>query len=178
MRREGLLDLNEAVQNPGKRLEFDVVSELQHEEDLDLIEPVSGRIRAVGTGNLLLLEGEFRTTCVLECARCGEPLHVEVRYEMSDQFDVEGVPSSFGSGCYAEVVEDEPSPLFQKNALVTERWIRQGLIVNLPTQVLCSYGWDGPCPNAAKLPHTSEGPHGHPAMERLRLLKSPSEPDE
>jgi len=61
MTREGLLDLNEAVQHPGKKLVFDVQTELQHEEDIDLLEPVTGQLRAVSTGNLLLVDADLST---------------------------------------------------------------------------------------------------------------------
>lgn len=171
MRREDLLDLNEAVQHPGKKLAIEVTTELQQEEDLDLLEPVVGQVDAVSTGNLLLLEGRFRAMLVIECARCGAPLHVEVNYRMDDQFPVEGIPSCYGSGCYAEVVPDEPFPLFVKNSIIKDNWVRQGLIVNLPVQALCKYGWDGPCPNALRLKQVQSGAdEGHTAFQALKGL--------
>lgn len=171
MRREGLLDLNEAVQNPGKRLTFNVQTELSQEEDLDLVEPVSGVLMAVSTGNALLVSGEFRTKTVVECARCAGPLEVVVDFEMNDEFEVEGVPSCYGSDGYAKVVTDEPFQLFDKNALIQDTYIRQGLLVNLPYQPLCEYGWEGDCPNAAGLAAVQERMAGHPAMQILEQFR-------
>jgi uncharacterized protein len=174
MRREDLLDLNEAVQNPGRKLLFEVSTELPEEEDLDLLEPLSGQIQAVSTGNLLLLTAEISTRCVVECARCTHPLEIVVSFRMEDQFMVEGVPSCYGSDGYAVVVDDEPEPLFHNNSLFRDRWVRQGLLLNIPVQPLCEYGWDGPCPFAA-LPSKFAADAGHPALQRLAMLKRPAD---
>ncbi len=179
MKREDLLDLNEAVQNPGRELVFQISTELQHEEDLDLLEPVTGEIRTVSTGNILLLKGDFQTRCVMECARCASPLEIPVSYHMEDDFPVEGIPACYGAEGYAHIeAEDEPYPLFSKNALVRDAWVRQGLIVNLPVQALCPFGWDGPCPNAAKTVQAKTEVEGHPGLKRLGELRlEPKEPE-
>lgn len=170
MRREDLLDFNEAVQNPGKKLSYSVETELGNEADLDMIQPLTGQLDGVSTGNLLLVTGEFKTRCVLECARCGSPLEFDITFQMDDQFPVEGIPSCYASDGYAEVVADEPEPLFKHNALIRDHYIRQGLLVSIPVQPLCKHGWDEPCPNDAA-PHGSAGAGAvHPALQRLQAL--------
>ena len=69
MKREDLLDLNEALQNPGFVIGVDLSTELPEEEDLDLVKPLEGWLEAKSTGNMLLVEGEFTTRCVLPCSR-------------------------------------------------------------------------------------------------------------
>jgi uncharacterized protein len=170
MKRQGLLDLNEAVQHPGKKLQFEIQTSLPDEEDLDLIEPVTGTLDVVSTGNILLLKGNYQTRCVMECSRCGEPINQTVEFKMSDEFQVDGVPAGFGTGEYAQVVEEEDYPLFHKNALMKDTYVRQGLLVNLPVQPLCGFGWDGPCPKAAARERKQTVEHGHPAMQKLREL--------
>ncbi len=169
MKHLGLLDLNEAVQYPGKKLVFSIETELPQEEDLDLIEPLVGSIEAVSTGNALLLKGHFKTRCVLECARCSEPLEQDIEFSMEDDFLVEGIPSSYASDGYAEVVFEEPLPLFKGNQLDVDIYARQGLIINTPNQPLCAFGWDGPCPNAKF--HTQKPESGHPAMRLLEQFR-------
>jgi len=177
MKRHGLLDLNEAIQHPGKKLRFEVTTSLPAEGDLDLLSPIEGELEAVSTGNILLLKGKFSAKCVVECSRCGEPLDQTVEFLMADEFDVEGVPSGFGTGEYARVVEEEDYPLFDKNSLQKDVYVRQGLFVNMPVQPLCEFGWDGPCPKAAakaaKVAQAEE--HGHPAMQKLRNLVRPED---
>ncbi|MCG9894796.1 MAG: YceD family protein [Fimbriimonadaceae bacterium] len=152
MRRSDLLDLNEALQFPGKRLVFEVETRLESEEDLDLLTPVTGTLEAVSTGSVLVIGASLSARVVLECARCIAPLEVDLDFEMEDDFQVEGVPSSWARDGQAKVVFDEPEPLFHNNHLFRDRYIRQGLLLQLPLQPLCSGGWDGPCPRAADSP--------------------------
>lgn len=149
MRRDDLLDLNDALQHPGRKIAVDIETDLPNEPDLDLVKPLAGYLEAVSTGNLLLVEGEFKTRCVVECARCGALLEVDVSYKMDEQFPVEGVPASFAPDDFARVVPDEPFPLFEGNSLMVENLVRQGLLLNMPMQALCEYGWEGDCPRAA-----------------------------
>lgn len=169
MKREGLLDLNEAVQHPGKRLSFNVQTAMEQEEDLDLLEPIRGSVTAVSTGNVLLVEAAFSSKAVLECARCGAPLELEIQFKMNDEFLVEGVPAAFSHDSYAKVVTDEPEPLFKDNALILDQYVRQGLLLNMPQQPLCSGSWEGPCQNDVPQDLGNQQP-GHPAFQSLETL--------
>lgn len=68
-------------------------------------------------------------------------------FEIDEQFAVEGVAACYGTGDQARVVADEPFPLFEGNSLILDALLRQSLIVSLPIQPLCKFGWDLPCPN-------------------------------
>lgn len=149
MRRDDLLDLNEVLQHPGRKLEVDISTEFPEEDDLELLRPLEGYLEAVSTGNLLLLSGKFETAVIVDCARCGGPLEVPVEFEVEEQFPVEGVPSSYSSQDYARVKgDDEPYPMFDGNNLMANVLLRQDLLVALPVQPLCQYGWEGACPVA------------------------------
>ena len=148
MRRDDLLDLNDVLQHPGRKLAVDVSTELPQEEDLDLVQPLEGELEAVSTGNLLLLNGQFKTRAVVECARCGAPLEVDVDFGFDEQFPVEGIPSSLSAQDYARVVPDEPFEMFEGNSLEVEALLRQGLLLAMPVQALCEHGWDEECPIA------------------------------
>ncbi|HVL40054.1 MAG TPA: DUF177 domain-containing protein [Fimbriimonadaceae bacterium] len=176
MRRDELLDLNDVLQHPGRKVAVDISTELPQEADVDLLTPLEGYLEAVSTGNLLLLKGEFSTRAVVECARCGGPLEVDVKFDVDEQFPVEGVPSSFSSQDYARVKPEEPFQLFEGNSLMPEALIRQGLIVNMPMQALCQYGWEGPCPVAEQRGELS-GPDqgGRPEFGKLSNLLEPEE---
>ena len=52
MRRDDLLDLNEVLQHPGRKLEVDISSELPEETEIELAKPLEGYLEAVSTGNL------------------------------------------------------------------------------------------------------------------------------
>ncbi|HMS54699.1 MAG TPA: DUF177 domain-containing protein [Fimbriimonadaceae bacterium] len=175
MRRDDLLDLNDSLQHPGRKTEVDISTDLTDEADIDLVKPLEGYIEAVSTGNLLLVKGTFKTTAVVECARCGSALEKEVEFEVDEQFSVEGTPSSFSNQDFARVVSDEPYPLFDGNSLMVEALLRQDLVVALPVQPLCDYGWDGPCPIAAQKIKVQKMDIGRPEFAKLANLIDPED---
>ncbi len=172
MRRDDLLDLNDVLQHPGRTLAVDVSTELPEEADLDLLRPLEGFLEAVSTGNVLIVTGEFQTRMVLECARCVGPVEADIKFEIEEQFAVEGTPASLSVGEMAKVVADEPFPLFEGNALIVESLLRQSLLLAVPVQPLCSFGWDGPCPQAAErgIPGTPPPPARKEFGALLNLL--------
>ena len=172
MRRDDLLDLNDVLQHPGRQLAVDISTELPEEADIDLVKPLEGFIEAVSTGNILLISGKFTTRAVLECARCDSPLELDIEFELDEQFNVEGIPSSWNPSDSAKVVSDEPYPLFEGNFLIVEQLIRQGFHLNLPVQPICEFGWDGPCPiaEARALIHT-DAAEGRPEFQGLKHLR-------
>lgn len=170
MNRAGLLDLNEALQHPGRTLWYEMSTELDQEEDLDLVSPVEGTLEAVSTGNLLLLKGRFAARAVFECSRCTAPIEQTIELDIEEQFPVEGVASSYGTQDFARVVPDEPYQLFEGNALIVDALIRQMLIVNLPLQPVCEYGWDGDCPEARERTVATHNEPGRLEFHRLKNL--------
>lgn len=173
MRRDDLLDLNDVLQHPGRKLAVDISTELPEEADLDLIAPLEGYLEAVSTGNVLLLTGKFTTKTVLECARCAAPIEKELEFEIEEQFGVEGTPSSMSAKDFARVVADEPFELFEGNALIVEALLRQGLHLSMPMQALCEFGWDGPCPVAEARGAPAGEPAGRPEFSKLSRLVKP-----
>jgi uncharacterized protein len=178
MKREDLLDLNDVLQHPGRQLAVDISTELADEGDIDLLVPLEGFLEAVSTGNLLLITGEFKTRMVVECARCTHPLERDVEFVVDEQFPVEGVPSSLSPQDYARVAPDEPFELFDGNQLLVEALLRQGLLLSVPVQELCEFGWEGPCPFAglAEAKKVRIGPAN--PLERLKALLGDSIPED
>jgi uncharacterized protein len=177
MRREDLLDLNDVLQHPGRKVAVDISTELPEESDIDLVAPLEGFLEAVSTGNILLITGEFKTRAVVECARCTAPLEKDIEFLLDEQFPVEGVPSSFSSQDFARVAADEPFELFEENNLIVEALLRQALLLSMPLQPLCEFGWDGPCPVAAQRGADVPSTTGRPEFLGLTKLKLPEEPE-
>jgi len=177
MKRDDLLDLNDVLQHPGRELAVDISTELPEEADVDLLKPLEGYLEAVSTGNILLITGAFSTRAVLECARCSGPLEVDVDFELDEQFPVEGTPSSLNPQDYARVVSDEPFPMFEGNVLLVEQLLRQALLLSMPMQSLCEFGWEGDCPvAAARVAEEPTRPAGRPEFTRLSNLLQPEDP--
>jgi len=175
MKREDLLDLNDVLQHPGRKVSVDVSTELEQEADIDLVKPLEGFLEAISTGNLLLITGTFSTRAVLECARCSGPIEVDISFDVDEQFPVEGTPSSFNSQDFARVVPDEPFELFEGNNLLVEALLRQDLLIAMPMQPLCAFGWEGECPVAAARVSPATPPTGRPEFKKLSKLLAPED---
>lgn len=172
MKREDLLDLNDVLQHPGRTIAVDISTEMDTEEDIDLVKPLEGYLEAVSTGNLLLLTGQFSTRAVLECSRCGNPVEVDVTFDLDEQFPVEGTPSSLSSQDMAKIKDEEPYPLFDGNNLMVEALLRQDLLIAMPLQVFCPEG----C--ALKEGIIESGVAGRPEFKGLAALKLMSADEE
>lgn len=177
MRREDLLDLNDALQHPGRKIAVDISTELPEDPEIDLVKPMEGSLEAVSTGNLLLITGHFEARVVLDCARCGAAIEQDVSVEIDEQFPVEGIPSSYSAHDFARVAPDEPYELFEGNSLMVDALLRQALIVSLPLQPLCEYGWDGPCPIARARLARAHKPVEPSGLGGLSALLDPEEPE-
>jgi uncharacterized metal-binding protein YceD (DUF177 family) len=177
MRREDLLDLNDVLQHPGRKVAVDISTELPDEADIDLVAPLEGYLEAISTGNILLITGQFKTRVVVECARCVSPLEMDLEFEVDEQFPVEGVPSSFSQQDFAKVTaSDEPHPLFEENNLIVEALLRQALLLAIPLQPLCEYGWDGSCPIAAQLASANKAAsQGRSELQQLSRFLHPGD---
>jgi uncharacterized protein len=139
MKRPKQVDLNDAVQHPGRVVEFEVATSLEEEEDVDLLKPIVGNLEAVSTGNMLFIDGILRAELILECSRCLKPVEVKMDLQVHEEFPVEGIPAGFGNREYAEVKEEgEAYPLFEGNSLRWEDLVRQCLWLSMPTRTVCS----------------------------------------
>lgn len=147
MKRPKQVDLNDAVQHPGRVVAFEVETSLEEEEDVDLISPITGSLEAVSTGNLLFVDGTLHVELVLECSRCLKPVELKMDIQVHEEFPVEGVPAGFGNREFAHVHEEgEAYPLFEGNNLRWEDLVRQTLWLSVPTRTVC--GED--CPGIAE----------------------------
>jgi len=165
MKRPKQVDLNDAVQHPGRVVEFDVETSLEEEEDVDLLKPIVGKLEAVSTGNLLFIDGNLRAELMLECSRCLKPVEMKMDLQVHEEFPVDGVPAGFGNREYAEVKEEgEAYPLFDGNSLRWEDLVRQCLWLSMPTRTVCSEE----CPGIGDFePHDGDGRPELAALSQL-----------
>jgi uncharacterized protein len=175
MKRDDLLDLNDVLQHPGRTITVEISTELETEteDELDLVAPLEGYLEAVSTGNLLLVTGNFTTRAVVECSRCGNPVEVDIAFDLDEQFPVEGTPSIMNPQEQAVIKDEEPYPLFEGNHLMVEALLRQDLLIAMPLQALCSEECSGP-----ELGKHSENDKGRLEFKGLASLRLNRESEE
>lgn len=166
MKKPRVIDLNDAIQHPGKHLDFALSTRLEHVEDIDLTEPIQGHLDVVSTGNMLILRGDFETTAIVECSRCLKEINLAVGFSIDEEFPVIGIPAAMGGHTFAQVAaQDEPIPLFHGNNLEYEELLRQSLLLAMPAQPLCRPD----CPGIVREEEDDELPR--PEFEKLRQFR-------
>lgn len=171
MRHPHALNLNETIQHPGRELRFEISTNLSEQSDVELLGPMTGKLVAVGTGNALLIRGDYEAQVWLECSRCALRFAERISFHAEDEFMLEGTPASLSGKSSAKVVDEEPYPLFDGNALLIDDYLRQHLAINLPMQPLCRVDCNGLCAHCGANLNKSTCDCitvvGHPAFEAL-----------
>lgn len=106
--------------------------------------PVEASLHLERKGGGVLAKGAFRTTAVVHCSRCSEPVSVPI----ADEFEVlyMGAPSNF-RGDEVELVAEEMDVEFLKDDRIDlSGLLRENVLLNLPIQPLCRAECRGLCP--------------------------------
>jgi len=162
------LDVKSISGSPGESLSFDYVEDFASiapdEAGIAFAEPVHVAGTAVNVG-----EGIFEVTAVVEalwlteCSRCLSPVTVPVKTRLCERF------------AKSPDAEDD-FYLYKEDALDLNLFVRDGLLLALPSQALCSPSCRGLCPNCGQNlninPHCScEGaPSADPRLAALSAL--------
>ncbi len=139
MSKKVLIDLNPVIQHPGTKLTFPFECEIETDDKsgFAIKEIAAGEIHAQSLNNALLISGRAQAICILDCARCAKELEMNVLIEIDEEFGVEGVPASYGTGQHAYVIDEQPYPLFKENSLSIADLLYQEFVVQMPAKPLC-----------------------------------------
>lgn len=143
------LDLSEISQRPGMRVVVDVDQPCVEGADFGCAEPVRGQLTFQNGGDLLLIDGNIRTTVELPCDRCLEPARLPAEVAMEERFPLQEVmhprlpteeDAEFDNTLATVIHLDAGKPILNLDEL-----IRQQLVMNLPIQILCDPDCRGLC---------------------------------
>ena len=132
-----MLDVSNALKNPGQVYAFALKPELEEMEVLG--DPVRFDEIAVsgeffGTGERVSVRGQVASTVTSRCAKCLEPVTLEVRAEMDALFARQIDP------------EDPDLYAFEGSKADLTDAVRDALLLELPYRFLCSEDCKGLCP--------------------------------
>ncbi len=141
-----------------------------HDEEARLAGPITGHVRLHHTNQGIYAEGTAYVPVQLQCARCLKELTTTLALPLREEYyptiDVE-------TGLPTRVPESETAfPIDSHHQIDLREAIRQNLVVNLPTQALCSETCQGLCPTCGR--DLNVEPHTHPAEaedERFASLR-------
>jgi uncharacterized protein len=136
------LDVKSISGFPGESISFELTEDFEKiapdEPGITFAEPVNVSGSAVNIG-----EGIFEVTATVtakwlsECSRCLSPVTVPVKTRLCERFTKNPDP-------------DDDSYLFREDALDLNLFVRDGLLLALPSQVLCGPSCRGFCPRCGQ----------------------------
>ena len=133
-----VVDVTRISKQPGAGMEFhfcqDFGSFASADDQLSFEGPISvdGTVMNIGEG-IYEVQAKVDCTWVSECARCLEPVSVPMAVELKERF-VRGADEG-----------DDAYP-FSNDSLVLDAFVRDGILLDLPTQVFCRADCKGLCP--------------------------------
>lgn len=150
------LDLMDVLRAPGNAVEkpLDIAPTIL--EDVEIVEPVRGLVRAVNARQSIVVTGTAQTAVMLECARCLN------RYAQHLDLELEAVaPLSFFQAQLKGVPDEESDPddelaaIFDAHTVDVLELVRQAIVLQSPLQPLCAPDCPG-LPEAANYQETQD----------------------
>ncbi len=144
-------------------------------EDATLLEPVTGELSLVGTGQTVSLTGRVRTIVRLVCGACLQPFPQPLECAIHEEFGAVQTPAPQVGTARAEAAlggEDFVVPIGPDEVIDLSEIVRQHLLLALPIAPRCREGCRGLCPSCGA--DLKAGPCGcaqdgvDPRLEALR----------
>ena len=125
------------------------------DEDIECLRPIQGRLSFNNTGGTLILRGEVETDIALPCSRCAEYFEYPIALQVDEAFELRQT----AGGRLAQiptVIEEDENPdagkIFDGPIFDLSELIRQGIMVEQPTQPLPPTNEDGRCAHCLRRP--------------------------
>lgn len=143
------------------------------DQDLDILEPLQGKVKFLRTGDGILVTGRLHTAASLPCRRCLAPVVAPVVFDLEEQF-LPSIDLITGQVLPREEGQEEATRTDARHILDLTEVVRQNLLLALPLSGLCSPQCRGLCPVCGA--NSNEGScdchheEGDPRLAALRDL--------
>lgn len=141
--------------------------------DLDVTEPLTGKVRFVRTDDGILVTGHLQAEARVPCGRCLASVAVPVEFDLEEEFRP-SVDILTGAALPVEDGEDKVTRMDGHHILDLTEVIRQDLLLALPVSPLCNPHCRGLCPECGadlnKGPCSCQREGGDPRLAVLREL--------
>lgn len=132
------LDLMDVLRAPGNAVEKPIELPPTTLDDVQIVEPIRGVVRAVNARQTIVVSGRATTAVNLQCARCLQP------YAQPLDLELEAVaPLNFFQARLAGVsdeeseADDELAAIFDAHMVDVLELIRQAIVLQSPMKPLC-----------------------------------------
>lgn len=143
------LDLMDLLREPGLTVEKALDVAPTRLDDIEIVQPVRGQVRATNARQNIVVGGEATTAVTLQCSRClgqyAQPLDLELEASAPLSFFQQRLA---GADNEADEADDELAALFDAHTVDVLELIRQAIVLQSPIQPLCRPDCEG-LPEAA-----------------------------
>lgn len=155
-----LLDIMDVLRTSGKTIERPISIEPVVIDDLEIVEPVSGVVRARNARRSVVLDGQAQTVVRMRCARCLREFEQSMNLELESvaplsffraRLPGHQIPGHFEDkdGEENEEADDELAAVFESHHADVLELVRQAIFLQAPIAPLCSADCPG-LPQAAQ----------------------------
>jgi len=158
----------------GDSREYDVHEDITGiDNDLDVTQPLVGKVKFIRTASGILVTGRFATVVRTSCRRCWKLVDVPIEIDLEEEFRP-SVDILTGAVMAPREGEDAATRIDGHHILDVAEVVRQSLWLAMPVSSLCSPHCRGLCPHCGA--NLNEGPcgcqheEGDPRLAALREL--------
>lgn len=135
------LDLTDVLHTPGKSVERAIQIAPCTLDDIEVVEPIVGVVRATNARQNVVISGNAATSVTMQCGRClkdfAQPLQLELEAVAPMSFFRALLPNAVADEAEAEEADEEIALLFDANSLNVSELIRQAIVLQSPIKPLC-----------------------------------------
>ncbi len=132
------LDLAELLHEPGRSAEYEIQEPPIVDEDLECVQPLTGRIVFTNAGGTLLLRGKVQTGVALPCSLCTEYFEQPVSFKIEEDFELSHQAAGPRALPAIMVLEEDENPdagkLFDGTVFHLTELLRQCILLEEPTR--------------------------------------------
>lgn len=127
---------NELSRKEDKKAYFEVDETIKVSDDIESAGNTKGNVEFQLRNNFIIINGDFTSPIILTCDRCAKKFEHQLRFDIDEAIEVSDEPypteeiEFIADEIYEQIKSDEQIDL--------EDYIRQYVILNIPSKILCS----------------------------------------
>jgi len=141
------LDLSELIKSVGAVIPFHLEEEMDL-EGLELLRPLVADFKFSNTNRSIIIEGELDTSVSVECVRCLEHFSLPIHFSFQEAYTSQDLMLDAKGNLVTE--DEDIRSVFEGHILDLSEFLRQNVILALPSAPICSPDCKGLCPICGK----------------------------
>ncbi len=141
------LDLSELIKSTGAVIPFHFEGEIEV-EGVELLSPVVADFKFSNTHRSIIIEGELDVSILAECVRCLKHFPLSIHFPFQEVYTRQDLMLDTKGNLVTE--DEDIRSIFEGHNLDLSEFLRQNIILALPSAPLCSPDCKGLCPICGK----------------------------